>query len=266
MAVKFPKSNRNFTKNLVKRHKLVPYLDKYLGTEVEQFTFTYEPKTKDDAWHPSGHCCPLPGALYEIASTPEEEKDWGTAMLKTFMVGHFWHQLLQKAVLDLGFADESAIERRGLRDWGDHVDIKFSVPSDVPIEAKFRPYHYATGSGDIAPCSIPNFGDYVVDFKTMSSHQYKGNGVPDWAANKYEAQINIYMDFFDLEKGLIVAVCKDSPHEFKEFEYVRNQSLIDGIYAKWEFVGACLEAGEAPDARDDLEWDMTGAFTGPVAQ
>lgn len=258
MAIKFPKSEKyNFNKNLVKRHKLATHLDLYLATEVEDFSFTYEPKEEDHGFHPSGHCTPPPTALFEMARDDIAgnlvKKEWGTSMLKTFLVGHFWHQLLQKAVVDLGFATPDAIERKGYKAWGSADD---STP---------RPYHYAAGSGDIAPCSIPKHGDYVVDFKTMSSHQFKTNGIPDWAADKYEAQINIYMDFFELEQGLIVCVNKDSPHDFKEFEFERNQDLIDRIYDKWEFVSACLDEGEAPSTLDD-ELFNDFPYTGPIAQ
>lgn len=251
MSVKFPKSEKyDFNRNLVKRHKLVPYLDRYLSTEVTDFKFEYEPKESDDAFHPSGHCTPPITELYDIVTGvhAHKQKEWGTATLKAFMVGHFWHQLLQKAVVDLGLADESAIERRGERRWGT------------------KPFHWATGAGDVAPCSIPKYGDYVVDFKTMSSHQYRSAGIPAWAADKYEAQINIYMDFFDLEKGLIVPICKDTPHEFKEFEFERNQTLIDAIYDKWEFVSECLTQGEIPPGFHNSDFDLTGLFTGPIAQ
>jgi len=253
MAIKFPKSEKyNFTRNLVKRYKLVDHLDRYFGDEVEEFQFIYEPKKKDDAWHPSGHCTPPPSVLYDIATGNVEHKEWGSKMLRTFMVGHFWHQLLQKAVVDLGLAEESAIERQGVRTWGDPMTR--------------APYHWATGAGDVAPCSLPGHGDYIIDFKTMSSFQFKPNKVPDWAANKYEAQINIYMDFFDLEHGLIVAINKDDS-EMKEFEYVRNQPLVDAIYDKWKFVSECLEIEHRPEAEDDAMFDyIDELFTGPIAQ
>lgn len=257
--LKFPKSGQyNFAFNLVKRYKLVPHLDKYLGTEVDNFQFTYEPKTDDDAWHPSGSCTPSPTDLYESAVSYLDgtavKKDWGVTMLKTFMVGHFWHQLLQKAVLDLGFAEPDAIERIGKRGWAWEDPNRYTP----------KPYHWATGQGDVAPCSVPGYGDYVVDFKTMSAHQYKTEGLPDWAAAKYEAQINIYMDFFDLDKGLIVAICKDTPHEFKEFEFERNQDLIDAVYNKWEFVSECLDEGIAPQLIDNEMFKLP--IRGPIAQ
>jgi hypothetical protein len=264
MAIKFPKSEKhNFTKNLVKRHKLVTHLDSYLATEVSDFEFKYEPKIGDDAWHPSGHCTPSVTDLYSIATEAAEPKDWGTAMLKTFMVGHFWHQLLQKAVVDIGFASLSSIERRGTKGWGGITDPH----GDGNImEYKYRPYHWATGAADVAPCTIPKHGDYVIDFKTMSSHQYKSVALPEWAAFKYECQINIYMDFFGIEKGLIVAVQKDSPHEFKEFEYEYNEDLVTAIYDKWKYVSECIDNDILPDPFANDNFEIEQFAKGPIAQ
>jgi hypothetical protein len=264
VALKFPKSDKyNFNKNLVKRHKLVTHLDQFLATEPERFEFIYEPKEKDDAWHPSGHCCPPPSALY--AYVKEEhgaERDISASLSKTFMVGHFWHQLLQYAVVEIGLATPEAIERRGTRGWGEEEERTLESGRVV----SWAPFSWATGSGDIAPCSIPTVGDFTVDFKTMSALQFKTAGIPDWAAKKYEAQINIYMDWFDTERALIVAINKDSPHDMKEFEFERNQPLIDAVYDKWEFVSECLSVEEIPSAMDDDAFSLEGLFTGPVAQ
>jgi hypothetical protein len=278
MTLKFPKTDHlDFTRNMVKRHRLVPHLERFFTTEVTDFKFEMEPKEKDDAWHPSGHCTPAPSTLFDYAMVDhKQEREWGASMLKTFAVGHFWHQLLQHAVLALGFAEPGYIERRGFKGWGNTrgPDEGRMLKSGrvVPWDA----WHWATGAGDVAPLVLPDWQG-VVDFKTMSTHQFKplakGGGLPEWCREKYEAQINIYMDFFDEERALIVAVQKDSPHEMTEIEFARNQPLIDAIYDKWEFVSECLDAGEFPDDSDDdgnlladLAFDFTDLYTGPVAQ
>lgn len=276
MSIAFPKrkEDQNFRKNLIKDFKLVPHLDKYLGEEISDFVFEYEPKRSDTAWHPSGDCTPPPTALYSKAMDLEPREKFPVALMKTFMVGHFWHQLLQKAVLDLGFCEESAIERKGIRVWDTYEAT--DLPSEIVIDSVTgesitkpqtfpRAYHWATGAGDVAPCSVPEYGDCIIDFKTMSSHQFKGQGVPAWAANKYEAQINIYMDFFEQERGMILAINKDTPHDMKEFRYERNQPLIDAIYEKWEFVAACVAAGVPPDENDDMLFDVEHLCKGPTA-
>jgi len=67
------------------------------------------------------------------------------------------------------------------------------------------------------------------------------------------------MDFFDLEKGLIVAIQKDAPHDMKEFEFVRNQPLIDAIYHKWNIVSQCLDEGVEPPKEEVIELPVSGA-------
>ncbi len=273
MATKFPKSSHlNFNRNLVKRHKLVTHLDKFLATEPENFEFKYEPKKMDDAWHPSGSCMPSVTDLYAGAheyitavndpNVTFVKKQHPVSLQKTFLVGHFWHQLLQWAVVEMGFAEPSAIEAVGIRGWGPEQ----SVGNASIGEYKWLPYHWATGQADIAPCVIPEVGEYLVDFKTMGNHDYKTAGMPSWAADKYEAQINIYMDWFNMERALIVAVQKDSPHEMKEFEFERNQPLVDAIYDKWHFVSECLDHGEAPSKLDNEAFDLKPLLKGPVAQ
>jgi hypothetical protein len=64
---------------------------------------------------------------------------------------------------------------------------------------------------------------------------------------------------------MLLAVNKDTPHDFKEFVYARNQPLIDIIYEKLEFVSACLDAGEAPTKADNDMFDLDHLLTGPVS-
>jgi hypothetical protein len=219
----------------------------------ESFEFSYEPKITDYGWHPSGHCTPSILELYDYAkplylkaisvksfSGLPPASPLPASTRKSFIVGHYWHQVLQHIVCNkLHWCGPEDLERKGIRAWGD-------LSGDT-----FQPFHFATGSGDIVPCVAPNWTG-IVDIKTMSANQFKQNGIPAWAADKYECQMNIYMDFFDQDNAIILAVNKDGPHDFKEFMFQRNQDLIDTIYGKWEFVSHCLDIGEAPTEEDDL--------------
>lgn len=239
MAIKLDKTQ--LVKNLIKRHKLVTHLDRVIGDEEFVWEFTYSPKVGDDAWHPSGDCTPSAYSLWRKGIGDVEEKPFGVSLRKTFMVGHFWHQYLQHIVLDkLQFCNPDAIERRGVNRWGEGA------------------FHWATGSADIAPCDIPGHGEFCVDFKTMGSFDYKRTGLPDWCAAKYECQINIYMDFFDLERGLIVAINKDSPHDMKEFEFRRNDQLIAEIYDKWKLVSEWLDDDFVPVEAPEPDLSLVG--------
>ena len=83
-------------------------------------------------------------------------------------------------------------------------------------------------------------------------------------ADKYECQFNIYMDLFDEDQAMLLAVNKDTPHDFKEFVFERDQNLIDAIYAKWEFVSLSLEADEPPVPDDDRAFALP-EMQGPIS-
>src|ERR1700677_2140168 len=107
------------TRNLGKKYKLVPFLEKAFNDFDEPWEYKYKEKEKDTAWHPSGHCTPTATELWAIAQDLEESDPVSGTSRKSFQVGHFWHQLLQHIVLHkLGFCEPGAIERRGSRVWG----------------------------------------------------------------------------------------------------------------------------------------------------
>lgn len=278
-------TSTNLTKQLVRRAKLVQHLDSAIQKFDENFEFKITPKEKDDAFHPSGDCTPTVVELYEKAVAHLEGTDTfgpiSTSLRKTFLVGHFWHAWLQEILVRSGLAKSEAIERRGHKVWDpnpqklDRAEMFMGqipvpegvkgLPNDKTHFFKPRAFHWATGSADVAPCSIPRHGDWIVDFKTMNSrdfalttppmNRYNGGAT---TGEKWEAQLNIYMDWFDLEKALIVGIEKDSPHNFKEFEFHRNQPLIDAIYRKWEIVSICLDEDDVPHPDEDPEMPYMG--------
>lgn len=252
-----------FVRNLIKNQKLAGHIDKAIGSGEFDWRADFNSKHGDDGWHPSGDCLPSANSLYHKALNADDplvaKSPHPVSLLKTFQVGHFWHAYIQYVVVNiLGFATDEDIECRGYRGWGSEVKTRYFGVNGDGTRARWKPYHYATGSADIAPCRIPVHGDYLVDIKTMGAHDYRQNGLPRWCASKYEAQINIYMDLFDLEHAIILCVSKDSPHDFKEFEFNRNQPLIDAIYSKWKLVGQCIEDGVEPPEAYDVALPITG--------
>lgn len=237
MAIKLDSSK--FVRSLVKGYKLAPHLDKAIGQGEFEWEAKFEVKKGDDAFHPSGDCVSSAYQLY--TQTTRVSKPHSAGLLKAFQVGHFWHAYLQWIVVEkLGFSTWDEIEISHEMRWAE------------------GPYGWARGSADIAPCRIPVHGDYLVDIKTMGGHDFKQNGLPAWCAPKYEAQINIYMDWFDLERAIILCVSKDSPHEFKEFHFERNQPLIDAVYSKWRLVKDCIDQGIEPPQDFDLALPLLG--------
>jgi hypothetical protein len=236
-------------KNLAKGNILVPFLDRAFQTFDGPFTFEYSAKGHDDAWHPSGDCTPSVHSLWLKAKGMSEPWHITGQLRKSFMVGHYWHQLLQHLVVEvLEMAPADAVEASAAKGWGKKVRHYYGGSGDG-VEL-WRPYRWVHGSADIAPFEKGNWKG-LIDFKTMSSQQFKQAQVPEWAANKYLCQMNIYMDLFDLDNALIIGINKDAPHDFKEIEYKRDQPLIDAIYAKWHYVGELLDADTEPTSEDN---------------
>lgn len=233
-------------KNLGKKYKYVPFLEKAISNFDDEWQFEYKEKQHDHHWHPSGHCVPSATELYDIACGHVHPDPIPGSLRKTFQVGHFWHQWLQYITLHkLEFCTEDAIERPGKREWGE------------------GPYHAVAGSGDVAPLEAPGWTG-IVDYKTMNAANFAQPRIPSYFEAKYECQINIYMDLFDQGEAIILPINKDSG-EFKEFLYERNQSLINIIFEKWEFVSACLDADEPPTQADNDMFALDHLLTGPVS-
>lgn len=248
----------DFRKDLSPKYKLVPLLDKAIAGFDEEWDFHYVPKVPDLYWHPSGHCVPEPSVLYDLAVdrlNGDHDTELQRKMAKFGPVGHFWHQFLQHIMVRYEMVPPSAIEAQSIKGWVPGAEEEYYYSFAIP----FEPFHACRGSADVAPWVYKSH-EYIVDFKTMSSRSFQSVTLPSGFAAKYECQMNIYMDFFDWDRALIVAVNKDTPHDFKEFEFRRNQPLIDVIYDKWKFVSECLDAKERPDKDDDggfelpLEW------------
>lgn len=254
MTLKLPSSA--FTKNLVKRTKLIQHYDPIWDTWDGPLTFTYSSKEGDDAFHPSGDCTPSSQALCVKATAKMVGKDPDPvkgSLRKAFLVGHFWHQVYQHLTLTkLGFCESASVERTGMTTWG-WQDSEMSDPNPIPL-----PYHWARGSADIAPCEVPGYGPYLVDFKTMNARDFGKQDPPAWTADKWECQLNIYMDWFKLDRALIIGICKDSPHELKEFEYRLNQPLVKAIYEKWQNVSNCITLDITPDQDEDPPLPLMG--------
>lgn len=257
----------DFRKDLSPKFKLVPKLDRVIQDFDEEWDFHYEPKQGDLYWHPSGNCVPVPSALYDLAMNklhpdPVEDLAFKRKMSKFGPVGHFWHQFLQHIMVRYEMVEPSAIERSAQKGWklaykdctmdcpGGHSENCMAWANDG-----YAPFNACVGSADVAPWTFKSH-DYIVDFKTMSSRSFQRPTLPDDFGKKYECQMNIYMDFFDYDRALIVGINKDTPHDFKEFEFRRNQPLIDVIYAKWKFVAECIEDEDRPDTDDDKAFEL----------
>lgn len=269
MATKLSKK-KGFTKAFTKT-KLGYLLDREIGKGEFEWTYDYKPKGTDTGWHPSGHCTPTLHELYMFAASEEvlmKAALDGSApidknapaheppLAKIFQVGHFWHQYLQEICIRAGLCELKHVERRGEYVWKS-INVYWGGSGDgidLPV-----PFHWVTGSADICPLDIPGHGEYLIDFKTMGSHQFRGNTPAALTMEKWECQLNTYMNFFDMEKAIVVGINKDAPHDFKEFEFHRNQKLIDSLLDKWKLVSECLDEGVCPPEGEPWPLPIKGA-------
>lgn len=233
-------------RNLASGNVLAPFLDRAFQNFDEAWEFKYETKKSDDAWHPSGDCLPVVTELYTKAIGEAEPWTPSGSLNKQFQVGHFWHQLLQYIVvekLEFGVTWDD-IEREGRFGWG-----PYEPDAEEGIPHWWSPYHWIHGSSDICPLDTGKWKG-LVDFKTMKPSDFRQAAMPAWCADKYLCQMNIYMHLFEQDKALIVGINKEDG-SFREYEYTRDQDLIDNIIEKWQYVSSLVDAGEQPTEEDD---------------
>lgn len=232
MAVKLPKDD--FTRGIVDKSILTPFINRYIEQTGDfSWEFTYKPKKNDGGFHPSSHCLMTPLEIYNDIVDPQP-REFGADLRKTFMVGHFWHQYLQKIVVDMGFAKKRDIEA--------HKTVKSAYGY------WFDPY--ISGSAD-AIVDIPGQGKYLVDFKTQKSLDFNQQDLPEWCKDKYICQINLYMDIFKVHQGLFVCINKDTS-KFKEILVSYNKPLVEAIYRKFHIVCKAIRDNKPPPETLDI--------------
>jgi len=213
----------SFVKDLAKKEILVPHINNYLARAQFPDSFDTEirpGKEPDDAFHPSSDCYPCECELYKKFSGQVEKETFTATSHKNFFVGHFWHGLLQDILCNqLGFCEKEDIEKE-LRHDGDGW--------------------WARGFADVAKCDIPGKGSYLIDFKTMNSFSYQKPA--DVLLAKWAMQVNCYMAWDNrVESAIIVGIQKDTPHEFKEFVFHRDNQMLETIYGKWGRVSEAVK-------------------------
>lgn len=215
----------SFIKDLAKKEILVPHINNYLARADFPKTFDIAiptHKEPDDAFHPSGDCTPCECELYAKFTGTATKQELNATSHKNFFVGHFWHGLLQDILCDrLGFCEKDDIEK----------ELRFQDPK-----------WWARGFADIAKCDIPGKGSYLIDFKTMNTFSYQKPNEKLLA--KWQLQVACYMAWDNrVESAIIIGIQKDTPHEFKEFVFQRDDSILEPIYEKWTRVSEAMQKG-----------------------
>lgn len=202
-------------------------VQRYVRTIPDDVRFDFQfttGKESDDAMHPSSAwiCSRETYAKKKGDYTPNASPD----SQMTFLVGHFYHALMQHILVDhLGVAKQEDIEK----------EVRWQ-----------RPSWWGRGFIDVAHCDTPD-GDYLIDFKTVNGMMFKAPQFPVWLWNKYYAQVQLYLDWEGMDKAVILCFEKDSPHRMKEYKIERDKNLIQGIYERWDRLADGLLKSEPPE-------------------
>lgn len=228
----------NFAKMLAKKEILVPHLDNWFAQSElhpSEIEFSIHPhKEQDDAFHPSSAtgCARL---LYakQMHHLPDEGRQLAALRNKTFMFGHFFHAMIQTVLAEhLKFCTWDDIEKE--HRWG-------------ATTAQGNEF-WARGFIDIARAIIPGQEKPIlIDIKTMNAHHFVMKDLPYSMYEKYHAQVQLYLDWEDLDTAIILGCEKDNPHRFKEIIIKRDKLFVNNIYDHWEVVADAIAAGSPPD-------------------
>lgn len=240
----------NFLKELGKKEVIVPHLNRWFRNGEFPYSILFEiklHKEEDDAFHPSSDATACARLLYAKRMDDVTKRELEGNTYKTFFFGHYFHGLLQHVLVEeLGFADQFDVEKQYRiyrRDDGIYKPKDWWIDTQLDKSSKW----WARGYADIARVVVPGREEpYLVDIKTMKSSDYRQSVLPVHLEEKYITQIQLYMDWEDIENGIILCCEKDSPHGFKEFAVKRNKELVKSVYTKWDIVIDAISKGEPP--------------------
>lgn len=211
---------------------LVPLIESYQRAGIFPETWQIEvrnDKKSDGHFHPSSDAFTSPRDLYLSKKGLLLPRPISPALRRTFDCGHMWHGYLQNILIEMGLVTEDNVER--------YITKKVYTK---------RGFFVGAGTGDLVNVNIPGYGSWLVDIKTMNKPEFE-QGASELTMKKWKAQVSCYMDWFQADKAMILAISKDSPHDMREYQIIKDQPLLDEIYDRWSFVAQCIRSNVDPD-------------------
>lgn len=222
----------DFLKSLARKDVLAPLYDAYFAKArfPDVMTLNVDMNKVGDgsypAYHPSkaGECMRVQFATRSGDIPPER---FGATEQKRFFWGKVIHEVYQRILVnELSLADETEIEKEYD---GIHT-------TDVGNELRVR------GFADVARCAIPGFGEALIDYKSTAA--YNGNISP-FFQRLYEAQIQLYLELFDIDQGIILYIEKAS-HKHSEKVVHRDKSQFDHWMGRLMDIEDAIVEGSPP--------------------
>lgn len=236
-----------FLKQLGKREILTPHLDRWFEKyqpEVDPIPLSIQiAKPKDSYFHPSSHCVGCARTIYR-AFDPEFEgvpdgRVWNN---KVAINGHLWHALLEHVVVnELKFCDTYELTLMAARVEGGRTVQVANAP--FALSGSW----IAQGSLDLPWVLVPGQDEpMVVDIKTMNPSSFAQQRPAPYLWNKYVAQMQVYLDWVQLDRGMLLCVQAGWPFDFKEIMIERDPDAVAYIYQKWDSIAEAVASGIPP--------------------
>ena len=245
------KSLSKFLKQLGKREILTPHLDRWFEKyqpEVDPFFLPIQiAKPKDGYFHPSSHCVGCARTIFRAFDPHfKDEPDGRKWNNKVAVNGHLWHALLEHVIVEeLGFCDTAELEVYAHR-MDDQVIANLSDSNKHAGFLKDARWT-AKGSLDLPWVLVPGQEKaFVCDIKTMNPSEFAKATPQEYLWNKYQAQAQIYMDWVDLDKAILLCVQAGNPFDFKEIVIDRDPEVAEYIYQKWDTIADAIASGDPP--------------------
>lgn len=218
---------------------LVPHIDNFLINKRKEFPSTWEItipnfKAGDGYYHPSSDCFLSSQDLWKKRKGLLLQKPINAALQKTFDCGHMWHGYLQNLLIAMNFVTEENVERK----------IQHTILESPEV--------IGSGTADLVDVDIPGHGKWLIDIKTMGKKEFD-SGANEWTMLKWKAQVSCYMDWLNVDKCMILAICKDSPHIMREYQMLKDEKLLAEIYERWAYTSYCLEKDIEPDRIEQID-------------
>lgn len=212
---------------------LVPHINAYQARANFPAVWNIEirnQKPEDGHFHPSSDAFAPPLDLWKAKKGLLLRSPITPALRRTFDCGHMWHGYLQEMLIEMGLVERGNVER---------------YIAKTRADQHGRPFTCA-GTADLVDVDVPGHGKWLVDIKTMNHTEF-GQGASDKTLLKWKAQVSCYMDWLGAERAFVLAICKDSPHDMREYQIQKDDTLLGEIYDRWGYVAQCLRADVEPD-------------------
>lgn len=240
-----------FLKALGRKEIITPHLDRWFDRMKPKVGDISLPislvKEEDTYFHPSSHTTGCARTIFKAFDPHFAEENGRRSFNNKVMAnGHLWHALLEHVIVnELEFADSFEVPLWAARSANAESSVRVYQEDPKSMNGNLW---VAKGTLDIPyVCPPGSPQEYVVDIKTMNPESFGLERPPEYLWQKYVAQMQLYLDWTDTDRGILLCVKAANPFDFKEIVIERDHDHASYIYLKWDKVATALALGIPPE-------------------